>query len=314
MKTNDEVYVTEFKRFCEILRQSLDSGFTNPDLEITYINGIADGLYFKSPITEISIIRVNSNQNNEHYRVMNVETSDDAIHLTCLIERYMYSEHAIRNELSFCFYNLTPTKTYDDLATLKNSLSETLTNIRSTIHLNGETKEKSMLMLISLKELGSMSPDRFTYRLVVSCDPDRPILKYTIMFNFEKNKKSIEILENGRTEYYIRHRLILDELKSNESELVKFINDIKLISLYEITFTHNTDMPFHLNYQLLEAIGDDFEIVITYLKKMMNIFWRKENKGVINRVIKLSKDEQDLLFLEHEVIYPNCLNAYTSKQ
>lgn len=109
METNDEVVLPEFKRFCEILRQSLDSGFTNPDLKITYIKGIADGLSFKSPLTEISICRANSYQNNEHYNIMNVETSDDSYYLTWLIERYIYSEHAVKKELSFTLYKLNPT-------------------------------------------------------------------------------------------------------------------------------------------------------------------------------------------------------------
>lgn len=110
MKKNDEVVLPEFKRFCEILRQSLDSGFINPDLDINYIKGIADGLIFKSPLTEIHIIRTNSNQNNEHYNILNFETSDDAYYLTWLIERYIYSEHSVKNELSSTFNKLTPTK------------------------------------------------------------------------------------------------------------------------------------------------------------------------------------------------------------
>lgn len=310
MKVKVPSVKSESERFMGLLNDSMLNGFNHQDLQVEYIAGEANGLYFKSTIDKIIVTRRNANTNNETYSVLALVGNDTGVRLGRAIDKYISETPSVRLRLSLHLYNLTPIK-YETsfLPEFLSRLDRLYEALKSNKRLNGfndllRITSNSKIMCKPVYKSG-------IHEIEVIANDSKNDVEYRLCFRITKDGVNVVPAETNKIGTYI-----LDDLLANDfvvlekSEQIKFLNRIKLAALYEISNTFNTDLGLNLNMSLANAIGDDYQQMAKFLTLMDNLFEQTQDEETFLKVIELNEEEQNLLSLEHDIIYPEFLNNY----
>ncbi|MGN7441985.1 hypothetical protein [Pseudomonas lactis] len=310
MKVKAPSVKSESERFIQLLNDSLSSGFNSPDLQIEYVANEANGLYFKSSIDKIVVTRRNANTNNETYNVLALVGNDSGIRLGRTIDKYISETPTVRLRLSLYLYNLTPIK-YETsfLPELLSRLDRLFEALKSNKRLKGfndllRITSNSKIMCKPVFKSG-------IHEIEVIANDSKNDVEYRLLFRITKDGLNVVPAETNKIGTYILDDLLANDFMALEkSEQIKFLNRIKLAALYEISNTFNTDLGLNFNMSLANAIGDDYQQMAKYLTLMDNLFEQTQDEETFLKVIELNEEEQNLLSLEHDIIYPEFLNNY----
>ncbi len=297
-----------------LLNDSMLNGFNDQDLQVEYIAGEANGLYFKSSIDKIVVTRRNANTNNETYNVLALVGNDSGVRLGRAIDKYISETPTVRLRLSLYLYNLTPIK-YETsfLPEFLSRLDRLYEALKSSKRLKGfndllRITSNSKIMCKPVFKSG-------IHEIEVIANDSKNDVEYRLLFRITKDGLNVVPAETNKIGTYI-----LDDLLANDfvalakSEQIKFLNRIKLAALYEISNTFNTDLGLNFNMSLANAIGDDYQQMAKYLTLMDNLFEQTQDEETFLKVIELNEEEQNLLSLEHDIIYPDFLNNYQAEK
>lgn len=310
MKVKTPSVKSETERFMELLNDSMLNGFTNPDLQVEYIAGEANGLYFKSSIDKIIVTRKNANTNNESYNVLALVGNDSGVRLGRAIDKYISENPSARLRLSLYLYNLTPIKY--ETSFLPEFLSR-LDRLYEALKSNKRLKGFNDLLRITSNSKVMCKPifKSGIHEIEVIANDSKNDVEYRLFFKITKEGLNIVPAETNRIGTYILDELLASEfLKLDNSEQTKFLNRIQLAALYEISNTFNTDLGLNLNMPLANAVGNDYQQMAKYLTHMDELFEQTQDEETFLKVIELNEEEQNLLSLEHDIIYPEFLNNY----
>ncbi|RMM90329.1 hypothetical protein [Pseudomonas savastanoi] len=312
MKVKTPSVKSESERFMDLLNDSMLTGFSNPDLQVEYIAGEANGLYFKSTIDKIVVTRRNANTNNETYKVLALVGNDSGIRLGRAIDKYISETPTVRLRLSLYLYNLTPIK-YETsfLPEFLSRLDRLYEALKSNKRLNGfndllRITSNSKIMCKPVFKSG-------IHEIEVIANDSKNDVEYRLFFRITKDGLNVVPAETNKIGTYILDDLLANDFMALEkSEKTKFLNRIKLAALYEISNTFNTDIGLNLNMSLANAVavGDDYQQMAKYLTHMDELFEQTQDEETFLKVIELNEEEQNLLSLEHDIIYPEFLNNY----
>lgn len=314
MKAKSTSVKSESERFMGLLNDSMLNGFNDQDLQVEYIAGEANGLYFKSSIDKIVVTRRNANTNNETYNVLALVGNDSGVRLGRAIDKYISETPTVRLRLSLYLYNLTPIK-YETsfLPEFLSRLDRLYEALKSSKRLKGfndllRITSNSKIMCKPVFKSG-------IHEIEVIANDSKNDVEYRLLFRITKDGLNVVPAETNKIGTYI-----LDDLLANDfvalakSEQIKFLNRIKLAALYEISNTFNTDLGLNFNMSLANAIGDDYQQMAKYLTLMDNLFEQTQDEETFLKVIELNEEEQNLLSLEHDIIYPDFLNNYQAEK
>lgn len=310
MKVKAPSVKSESERFMGLLNDSLSSGFNSPDLQIEYVANEANGLYFKSSIDKIVVTRRNANTNNETYNVLALVGNDSGIRLGRAIDKYISESPIVRLKLSLYLYNLTPIKY--ETSFLPEFLSR-LDRLYEALKSNKRLKGFNDLLRITSNSKIMCKPvfKSGIHEIEVIANDSKNDVEYRLLFRITKDGLNVVPAETNKIGTYILDDLLANDFVALEkSEQIKFLNRIKLAALYEISNTFNTDLGLNLNMSLANAIGDDYQQMAKYLTLMDNLFEQTQDEETFLKVIELNAEEQNLLSLEHDIIYPEFLNNY----
>lgn len=293
-----------------LLNDSMRNGFNDQDLQVEYIAGEANGLYFKSSIDKIVVTRRNANTNNETYTVLALVGNDSGIRLGRAIDKYISETPTVRLRLSLYLYNLTPIKY--ETSFLPEFLSR-LDRLYEALKSNKRLKGFNDLLRITSNSKIMCKPvfKSGIHEIEVIANDSKNDVEYRLLFRITKDGLNVVPAETNKIGTYILDDLLANDFVALEkSEQIKFLNRIKLAALYEISNTFNTDLGLNLNMSLANAIGDDYQQMAKYLTLMDNLFEQTQDEETFLKVIELNEEEQNLLSLEHDIIYPEFLNNY----
>lgn len=310
MKAKSPSVKSESERFIDLLNDSIHNGFTNPDLQVEYIAGEANGLYFKSSIDKIVVIRRNANTNNETYSVLALVGNDTGVRLGRSIDKYISETPTVRLKLSLYLYNLTPIKY--ETSFLPEFLSR-LDRLYEALKSNKRLKGFNDLLRITSNSKIMCKPvfKSGIHEIEVIANDSKNDVEYRLFFRITKDGVNVVPAETNKIGTYILDDLLANDFVALEkSEQIKFLNRIKLAALYEISNTFNTDIGLNLNMSLANAVGDDYQQMAKYLTHMDELFEQTQDEETFLKVIELNEEEQNLLSLEHDIIYPEFLNNY----
>lgn len=293
-----------------LLNYSMLNGFNDQDLQVEYIAGKANGLYFKSTIDKIVVTRRNANTNNETYNVLALVGNDSGVRLARAIDKYISETPAVRLRLSLYLYNLTPIK-YETsfLPEFLSRLDRLYEALKSNKRLNGfndllRITSNSKIMCKPVFKSG-------IHEIEVIANDSKNDVEYRLFFRITKDGVNVVPAETNKIGTYILDDLLANDFVGLEkSEQIKFLNRIKLAALYEISNTFNTDLGLNFNMSLANAIGDDYQQMAKYLTLMDQLFEQTQDEETFLKVIELNEEEQNLLSLEHDIIFPEFLNNY----
>lgn len=310
MKVKAPSVKSESERFIQLLNDSLSSGFNSPDLQIEYVANEANGLYFKSSIDKIVVTRRNTNTNNETYNVLALVGNDSGIRLGRAIDKYISETPTVRLRLSLYLYNLTPIKY--ETSFLPEFLSR-LDRLYEALKSNKRLKGFNDLLRITSNSKIMCKPvfKSGIHEIEVIANDSKNDVEYRLFFRITKDGVNVVPAETNKIGTYILDDLLANDFMALEkSEKTKFLNRIKLAALYEISNTFNTDIGLNLNMSLANAVGDDYQQMAKYLTHMDELFEQTQDEETFLKVIELNEEEQNLLSLEHDIIYPEFLNNY----
>lgn len=310
MKVKAPSVKSESERFIQLLNDSLSSGFNSPDLQIEYVANEANGLYFKSSIDKIVVTRRNANTNNETYNVLALVGNDSGIRLGRAIDKYISETPTVRLRLSLYLYNLTPIKY--ETSFLPEFLSR-LDRLYEALKSNKRLKGLNDLLRITSNSKIMCKPvfKSGIHEIEVIANDSKNDVEYRLLFRITKDGLNVVPAETNKIGTYILDDLLANDFMALEkSEKTKFLNRIKLAALYEISNTFNTDIGLNLNMSLANAVGDDYQQMAKYLTHMDELFEQTQDEETFLKVIELNEEEQNLLSLEHDIIYPDFLNNY----
>ncbi|MFA1010669.1 hypothetical protein ALP22_02176 [Pseudomonas coronafaciens pv. porri] len=310
MKAKSPSVKSESERFMGLLNDSMRNGFNDQDLQVEYIAGEANGLYFKSSIDKIVVTRRNANTNNETYTVLALVGNDSGIRLGRAIDKYISETPTVRLRLSLYLYNLTPIKY--ETSFLPEFLSR-LDRLYEALKSNKRLKGFNDLLRITSNSKIMCKPvfKSGIHEIEVIANDSKNDVEYRLLFRITKDGLNVVPAETNKIGTYILDDLLANDFVALEkSEQIKFLNRIKLAALYEISNTFNTDLGLNLNMSLANAIGDDYQQMAKYLTLMDNLFEQTQDEETFLKVIELNEEEQNLLSLEHDIIYPEFLNNY----
>lgn len=310
MKVKTPSVKSESERFMDLLNDSMLNGFTNPDLQVEYIAGEANGLYFKSSIDKIIVTRKNANTNNESYNVLALLGNDSGVRLGRAIDKYISETPTVRLRLSLYLYNLTPIK-YETsfLPEFLSRLDRLYEALKSNKRLNGfndilRITSNSKIMCKPVLKSG-------IHEIEVIANDSKNDVEYRLLFRITKDGLNVVPAETNKIGTYILDDLLANDFMAlQKSEQINFLNRIKLAALYEISNTFNTDLGLNLNMPLANAVGNDYQQMAKYLTHMDELFEQTQDEETFLKVIELNEEEQNLLSLEHDIIYPEFLNNY----
>lgn len=310
MKVKAPSVKSESERFIQLLNNSLSNGFNSPDLQIEYVANEANGLYFKASIDKIVVTRRNANTNNETYSVLALVGNDTGVRLGRAIDKYISETPSVRLRLSLYLYNLTPIK-YETsfLPEFLSRLDRLYEALKSNKRLNGfndllRITNNSKIMCKPVFKSG-------IHEIEVIANDSNNDVEYRLLFRITKDCLNVVPAETNKIGTYILDDLLANGFMALEkSEKTKFLNRIKLAALYEITNTFNTDIGLNLNMSLANAVGNDYQQMAKYLTLMDQLFEQTQDEETFLKVIELNEEEQNLLSLEHDIIYPDFLNNY----
>ncbi|KWS79742.1 hypothetical protein [Pseudomonas amygdali] len=310
MKVKAPSVKSESERFMGLLNYSMLNGFNDQDLQVEYIAGKANGLYFKSTIDKIVVTRRNANTNNETYNVLALVGNDSGVRLARAIDKYISETPAVRLRLSLYLYNLTPIK-YETsfLPEFLSRLDRLYEALKSNKRLNGfndllRITSNSKIMCKPVFKSG-------IHEIEVIANDSKNDVEYRLFFRITKDGVNVVPAETNKIGTYILDDLLANDFVGLEkSEQIKFLNRIKLAALYEISNTFNTDLGLNFNMSLANAIGDDYQQMAKYLTLMDQLFEQTQDEETFLKVIELNEEEQNLLSLEHDIIFPEFLNNY----
>lgn len=310
MKAKSPSVKSESERFMDLLNDSIHNGFTNPDLQVEYIAGEANGLYFKSSIDKIVVIRRNANTNNETYSVLALVGNDTGVRLGRAIDKYISETPTVRLKLSLYLYNLTPIKY--ETSFLPEFLSR-LDRLYEALKSNKRLKGFNDLLRITSNSKIMCKPvfKSGIHEIEVIANDSKNDVEYRLFFRITKDGLNVVPAETNKIGTYILDDLLANDFVALEkSEQIKFLNRIKLAAMYEISNTFNTDIGLNLNMSLANAVGNDYQQMAKYLTLMDQLFEQTQDEETFLKVIELNEEEQNLLSLEHDIIYPDFLNNY----
>lgn len=310
MKAKSPSVKSESERFMDLLNDSIHNGFTNPDLQVEYIAGEANGLYFKSSIDKIVVIRRNANTNNETYSVLALVGNDTGVRLGRAIDKYISETPTVRLKLSLYLYNLTPIKY--ETSFLPEFLSR-LDRLYEALKSNKRLKGFNDLLRITSNSKIMCKPvfKSGIHEIEVIANDSKNDVEYRLFFRITKDGLNVVPAETNKIGTYILDDLLANDFVALEkSEQIKFLNRIKLAAMYEISNTFNTDIGLNLNMSLANAVGNDYQQMAKYLTLMDQLFEQTQDEETFLKVIELNEEEQNLLSLEHDIIYPVFLNNY----
>ena len=310
MKVKATSVKSETERFVELLNNALSGGFNSPDLQIEYIANEANGLYFKSTIDKIVVTRKDANTNNETYNVLALVGNDSGVRLGRAIDKYISETPTVRLKLSLYLYNLTPIK-YETsfLPEFLSRLDRLYEGIKNNKRSNGfndllRITSNSKIMCKPFYKSG-------IHQIEVIANDSKNDVEYRLFFRITNDGVNVVPAETNKIGTFILDDLLANNFVALEkSEQIKFLNRIKLAALYEISNTFNTDLGLNFNMSLANAIGDDYQQMAKYLTLMDNLFEQTQDQETFLKVIELNEEEQNLLSLEHDIIYPEFLNNY----
>lgn len=310
MKVKAPSVKSESERFMGLLNYSMLNGFNDQDLQVEYIAGEANGLYFKSTIDKIVVTRRNANTNNETYNVLALVGNDSGVRLARAIDKYISETPAVRLRLSLYLYNLTPIK-YETsfLPEFLSRLDRLYEALKSNKRLNGfndllRITSNSKIMCKPVFKSG-------IHEIEVIANDSKNDVEYRLFFRITKDGVNVVPAETNKIGTYILDDLLANDFVALEkSEQIKFLNRIKLAAMYEISNTFNTDIGLNLNMSLANAVGNDYQQMAKYLTLMDQLFEQTQDEETFLKVIELNEEEQNMLSLEHDIVYPEFLNNY----
>ena len=298
MKVKAPSVKTETERFIQLLNHSLLNGFNDQDLQVEYIAGEANGLYFKSSIDKIVVSRRNANTNSETYNVLALVGNDSGVRFGRAIDKYISETPTVRLKLSLYLYNLTPIKY--ETSFLPEFLSR-VDRLYEAIISNKRLKGFNDLLRITSNSKIMCKPvyKSGIHEIEVIANDSKNDVEYRLFFRITKDGVNVVPAETNKIGTYILDDLLANDFVGLEkSEQIKFLNRIKLAALYEISNTFNTDLGLNLNMSLANAIGDDYQQMAKYLTLMDNLFEQTQDEETFLKVIELNEEEQNLLSLE----------------
>ncbi|WP_122762236.1 hypothetical protein [Pseudomonas syringae group genomosp. 3] len=309
MKVKTPSVKSETERFVELINDSMLNGFNSADLRVELIDNQANGLHFKSSIDQIVITRKSPNSDNESYHALALVGSDAGVRLGRSIAKYLNDNPTARFELSIALHSLTPVKINSFLPILQKRLEGLNRGLREIKRTKGKhdllhvvTASKVMCKPIVEKGLHVIE--------VITKDPNNDF-EYRILIILDSESDYFSPVEFSKVGTHLANKGLIDEIVALEPATQKeLLGNIAICALFELTNTFNTDIKHNINKSFAEFASQDYQTIAKYLTEMDNLFEQTEDEDTFLKVVELSIEEQSLLALEHDIIYPEILNSY----
>lgn len=310
MKVKAPSVKSESERFVELLNDSLLNGFNSADLRVEVIDNQANGLHFKSSIDQIVITRKSPNSDNESYHVLALLGSDAGVRLGRSIAKYLNDNPTARFELSIALHSITPVQSSDSfLPVLQKRLEDIVQGIKEIKRVKG--KHDLIHALTASKIIFKPIIEKGIHVIEVVTKDHKNDIEYRFLAILDSVADYLSPVEYSKVGTHLANKRLIDEIEQLEPTSKKeLLGNIALAALFQISNTFNTDIKHNINKSFGEYASQDYQTIAKYLTEMDNLFEQTEDEDTFLKVIELSIEEQSLLALEHDIIYPEILNSY----